>query len=371
MPWTEKYSPKKVAEVVGQKKAVNQLLAWLRGWKPGREAALFHGPPGVGKTCLVEAISTEKDLDIMEMNASDLRTASQVQKVIGQSMRQKSLFKRGKIFLLDEIDGLVRRVDIGGVREIVKIIRESKFPVILTANDPWNPKLRYLRSNCRLIQFGKVRYWDIVKKLDRICEEEEIFCDKEILRRLAKRSEGDLRSAINDLETLMRGRSEVKMDDLEGLGFREKGVSIFDALKMIFKTQTALAAKLSVKSIDKDPDETFWWIEENVINEYERPGEIAKAYDALSKADLFRGRMKIGQNWRLMEYMIDLMTGGVALAKTEMYRKFSRYRYPSMIKILGMTKAKRKKEKEELSRLAKRLHCSTRKVRQEFLPFFR
>ena len=371
MPWTEKYAPKKVAEVVGQAQTIQKFLNWYKNWKPGSKAALFYGPPGVGKTCLVQAFARERNLEVIELNASDYRTASQIREVVGQSMKQKPLFKKGKIFFIDEIDGIAGREDVGGIKEIIKMIKESRYPIILTANDPYNPKLKTLRQYCELIPFKKISVWDIVKRLRYICEKEGIKYEKGVLNQIAKRGEGDLRSAINDLEVLAGLRREIKQKDLEALGYRERDVNIFDALKMIFKTESAFAAKLSIQNVDRDPEEIFWWIEQNIINEYEKPEEIAKAFDALSKADLFRQRVALRQNWKLKKYMIDLMTAGVALAKKKMYRKFTKYQYPEKIKFLAGTKVERKEEKEKLLELAKKLHCSTKKVRSEFLPFLK
>jgi len=335
----------------------------------GDKAALFHGPAGVGKTCLIEALGKEKDLEIIELNASDYRTAKQIREIIGKSMAQKAILKRGKIFLVDEIDGLCGRKDRGGASEVIKMIRESRFPIILTANDPWSPKLRSLRKYSVLIKFGKVPHWDVVKRLKHISQNEGVEIDEPALKQLAKMSEGDLRSAINDLETLIRVKKKITTDDLESLGQRQKQTNIFDALMIIFKTKTALAAKLALNNTDKSPDDVFWWIEQNIANEYEKPEEIAKAFDALSRADLFRGRIRRRQNWKLLKYMIDMMTGGVALSKKEMYRKFSRYSFPDKIKYLGGTKFARREEKERLLELSKQLHCSTKKIRREFLPY--
>ncbi|MCX6821198.1 MAG: replication factor C large subunit, partial [Candidatus Aenigmarchaeota archaeon] len=369
MPWTEKYAPQKVADVIGQKKAVDQFVIWLRSWRPGKKAALFHGSAGTGKTALVEALGKERNLEVIEMNASDFRTAQQIKEVIGQSMKQQSLFKKGKIFFIDEIDGLAGREDRGGTGEIIKIIKESQYPIILTANNPWDTKLRSLRAYCQLIQFGKVFYWDMIKRLQYICEKEKIKCDKEIITQIVRRSEGDLRSAINDLETLARDKKEITLKDLDSLGNREREMNIFDVLKIIFKTKTAMSAKLSIQNTDKDPEEIFLWIEQNIINEYEKSDEIAKAYEMLSRADLFMQRIKNRQEWKFEKYMIDLMTAGVALAKKEMYRKFSRYQYPDRMIFLGRSKVERKEDKEKLMKLSKQFHCSTKKIRKEFLPF--
>ena len=371
MPWTEKYSPKKITEVVGQKKPMEQFLYWLKNWKHGKKPVLLHGPPGVGKTCLVEAVAKEMNLELIELNASDYRTASQLREIIGYSMKQKSLFKRGKIFLIDEVDGIAGREDKGGIAEIIKMIKESEYPIVLIANDPWNPKLRSLRQYCNLIKFGRVNYWDVIRRLKYICRQEGIECTDDALKQLAKRAEGDLRSAINDLETLASRKKLITTSDLNVLGQRERETNIFDAIKIIFKTSTALSAKLSIQGVDKDPEEIFWWIEQNIINEYEEPEEIAKAYEMLSVADLFRQRIKKRQEWKFRKYMIDLMTAGVALAKRKTYRKFSKYQYPEGIKYLGVTKVGRKEEKEKLLELSKYLHCSTKKIRKEFLPFFR
>ncbi len=371
MVWTFRYKPRSLEEFVNQKEAVDIFLKWIKVWKHGSKALLFYGMPGTGKTALIESYAGENKLDLIQLNASDYRSASQVKEVLGTSAQQQSLFRRGKIFMIDEIDGIAGNEDRGGVGEIINIIKSSQFPIVLTCNNPYDTKLRYLREHCQLVQFKKVHVFDIEKRLKMICEKENIKTDTEILRQLAKRSEGDLRSAINDLETVSQGKQLIEFKDLESLGYRERETNVFDALKMIFKTKSALAAKLSINNVDKDPEEIFWWIENNIATEYEDPVEIAKAFDALSKADLFKNWISSRQYWRFKAYMIDLMTGGVATAKKEMYRKFTRYQYPTNIMILGRTKGTRAEQKELLRKLSSQLHCSTRKLKMHYLPYFK
>jgi len=371
MPWATKYKPKSLKEFIDQQQALDVFLKWIKKWKQGSKALLFYGPPGTGKTALLQAYAAENKIEFIEMNASDWRSASQIQEVLGQSMLQASLFKRSKLFLIDEVDGIAGREDVGGVGAVIKIIKESRFPIVLTANNPYDLKLRTLRQYCQLIEFKKIHIFYIEKKLEQICEKEKIKTDKEVLGHLAKRSEGDLRAAINDLETICQGKNVITVKDLEFLDSREREISIFDALKMIFKTKTTLAAKLSINNVDKDPEEIFWWIENNIANEYEDPEEIAKAFDLLSKADLFRSRVSSRQDWRLKGYMIDLMTSGIAVSKKDIYRKFTRYQYPEKLIVLGRTKQERKETKEVLDKLSKQLHCSSRKLKMHYLPFFK
>jgi replication factor C large subunit len=107
------------------------------------------------------------------------------------------------------------------------------------------------------------------------------------------------------------------------------------------------------------------------LNEYEKPEEIVRAYEALSKADLFRTRIAKRQHWKLLRYMVELMTSGVALSKQKTYRKFTKYKYPSRLIVLGRSKTERREEKEELLKLSEILHCSTKKIRKEFLPYIK
>ena len=368
--WVIKYKPKSLKEFVNQNEALRKFLNFIRKWKKGK-ALLFYGPPGTGKTCLIEAYANEKNLEFIELNASDWRSKTQIEKILSETINTKPLFKKGKIIFIDEIDGLAGREDVGGVGAIIKLIKESRFPIILTANDPWKSKLKILRNYCELVEFKKISVFDIEKRLMFIARKENIKVDKIVLRELARRSEGDLRAAITDLEIVSRGKNEIRLKDLEVLGFREKEKIIFDVLKNIFKTSSARSASLALMNVDKDPAEIFWWIEENILNEYEKAEEIAKAYEALSKADLFRTRITREQNWKFLKYMIEIMTAGVALSKKEMYRKFTRYKYPSKLIVLGRTKFERREEKEKVLELSKELHCSTRKIRKEFLPFLK
>lgn len=367
--FVEKYRPNKLSEYIGQKNSVQEFLEWIKGWKPGK-AIIFHGRPGVGKTSLVYAFASENGLDLVQTNASDLRSSTELRDVISGAVSQKSLSNRGKIFLFDEIDGLSGYEDKGGVGEMIKIIKESRYPVIMIANDPYNKRLIELRKNADMINFRKLTVWDVIKRLQRIADDEKVSVNREHIHMIAKKSDGDLRSAINDLEVICRSIKPT-LEEVQQLGLREREVSIFDALKSLFKASSAMSAKFSIGSVEKDPEEIFWWIENNITNEYEDPEEIADAFEMLSRADVFRQRIRSRQNWKFLSYMIDLMTGGVAVSKKIPYSKFTRYEYPRNIMILGRTKGERAASKELFSAMAKELHCSQRKLKWEFLPFLK
>ena len=121
--WTKKYSPENSKSVLGQEKGLSELKSYISGYKHGGDAALVYGPTGCGKTAAVQAIAKELNLELVELNASDLRNKDAINSIVGSASKQMSLFMRGKIILVDVIDGLAGREDRGGLLLILGLSR--------------------------------------------------------------------------------------------------------------------------------------------------------------------------------------------------------------------------------------------------------
>ena len=113
MPWTEKYRPTCFMEVKGQAEAVLRLRRFIEEFnlskltkKRIKNAIILYGPPGTGKTTLAYVAAQETTSEIFELNASDLRNRQSLDEVLKPSTQQQSLFKKGKIILMDEADGI-------------------------------------------------------------------------------------------------------------------------------------------------------------------------------------------------------------------------------------------------------------------------
>ena len=118
----EKYRPKKYQDLVAQEKAVAEIKLFLQEF-PKKKAILLHGPPGTGKTSLAIVTAKENGWEIFELNSSDLRNRIKLEEILKPASSQSSLFKKGKILLVDEVDG-VTGTDIGGIPELVRIINQ-------------------------------------------------------------------------------------------------------------------------------------------------------------------------------------------------------------------------------------------------------
>ena len=138
-----------------------------------------------------------------------------------------------------------------------------------------------------------------------------------------------------------------------------------NALKNIFKTKNQKEILKSIELLDEDLDEVFLWLEENIPYEYKNE-VLRDAYDYLSKADVFRGRIRRWQYWRYLVYESALMNLGVAFSKEKEDNKIVSYKRNSRILKIWINNRSEDKKKELSEKLSKELHMSKNKFMKEF-----
>jgi replication factor C large subunit len=320
--WANRFSPKTRLEIAGNERAVGQLIAWIESWErgiPKQRAVFLYGPPGVGKTCSVVALANDLDFDLLEVNASDHRTGRKLDTFIGRSTQQRiTITGRRRMILFDELEGVSGQKDRGGISTIASIIKETKIPIILIATsvgERWEEKFRPIVTLSLMIEYHPVPFGELLRRLTVITEELGIDVDEDVMELLADRSQGDLRSTINDLEAITRGRERVTMADCEGLGKRDRKDYTPDALMKMFSAKTLLEARRIISSTHINYDTLFDWIYENLPLVLDDPGDLVEGMDALARADIHQTRGRRSQDYRLLKYMFNDMTGGVALSR--------------------------------------------------------
>jgi len=344
--WIHDYLPKNSSEVVGQEQQMIQLKRFIENFKNERKkACLIHGPAGSGKTSSIYALAKDVNLEVFELNASDFRNKDSIEKILGSALTQQSLFSRGKLVLVDEVDGISGTKDRGGLIAITKLIAKSKFPVILAANNILDKKFSSLRKACTVIEYAPLDANSVVKVLKRISEKEKLIVDEAGLTSLAIRSAGDVRAAINDLQTLTMKSKELKKNDFIELGEREKKEGLTNALLRVFKTTDPGIAITAYDNVTENLDVIQMWIDENLPKEYTSPQDLSEAYAYLSKSDVMFRRIRRWQHWRFLVYVNAYLSAGIAVSKKEKYKKmidFKQSTRPLKIYLANMKYAKRK-----------------------------
>lgn len=293
--------------------------------------AILYGPPGCGKTALVQALANEKGWDLVRVNDDNIKNG----KAIASS---SSLFGNRKLILFDNVDSID---DIGEVSEILKV---SKNPVILVTSDFESKRLATAKKLCGKFQMRRPTAVSVAKLLEGIAAKEGIEIDKETLKEIAERSNGDFRAAVNDLETLCSGRKKVTKDDLSILEGRDQISDIYKALSTIFLKKDIIESQRSTYDLDEQPQNVLLWIDENLPVLVKGPYELSRCYENLSRSDIFMGRITSRQYWGFLRYAGTLMTSGITASKGERI-SFARYQFPFYIIRMSQTKKERNLKK--------------------------
>ena len=353
VPWVEKYRPRKLSEMVNQDKALEQVKAWIEAWlhgnPPKKKALILAGPPGTGKTTTVYALANEYGFEVIELNASDERTYEKVERYVQAAYTMDILGKKRKLIFLDEADN----IEPSGAREIAKLIDRARNPIIMSANHYWEVP-REIRAKAQIVEYKRLTQRDIMRALIRILKAEGVTVPKEILQEIAKHSNGDLRAAVNDLQTVVTGGIE---DAKYILAYRDVEKSVFQALAQVFATDNAKKAKLATLGVDMFPNELLLWIDENVPYVYYKPEDIARAYEAISRADIYLARAQRTGNYSLWKYATDMMTAGVAVAGVKK-KGFVRIYPPKTIKLLTESKTERTLRDSIVKKVMKEMHMA-------------
>ena len=288
--WSEKHRPRRLEEMVGNDEGRAKLMLWLKRWKPGSKAALLLGPPGTGKTTTVHLVAEKLGLNLVELNASDTRTKDKLSKKIGEAIASTSLFGGGSLIFLDEVDGLAGRADYGAVDFIKDMVKGSENPVAMAANDPGSDEVRKLGSAVSKIEFRRPEPAVVEGMLETIARVEGIEVSKEEIAKLARAANGDLRAAINFLQSGIPALKDEELTESESVN------SFFDAVD-------EKAALRALRSYPGQPREKIRDIFTAVVKSRVHEERKAGALEVLSRADVVMGRIMRGRDWRLLRYL--------------------------------------------------------------------
>jgi len=364
MPLIEKYRVKSLNEIRGQQIAVSEIRDFLRMF-PAKKALILNGPVGTGKTSMVIALAKENDKELFELNASDLRNRKSLEAVLRPSLEQQSLFGKGKLILMDEADGITGS-DRGGLPELIALISKTKVPILITANDIWGKKFSLLRKTCKIVSLKELREEDVRGIVVDVLQKEGKKIKDTTIDLIVKGARGDVRAALNDLESVILLGEE----NIDEISLREKKQDIFNDLKKLFQNQTDEKTLRIFDNSGLSMDEILLWIEENIPLEYQGKA-LFKAYESLSKADIFKGRIYRKQYWRFMVYQSFFLSGGIASATKLKNNRFISYNKPTRILKIWMSNMRNAKIKAIVEKYARLCHMSKKKAMRDkrLLPF--
>ncbi len=227
--WIEKYRPKTLSEVVGQKEIVERLQAYVN--IKSMPHLLFSGRPGTGKTTCAIALVREFygegwKLNFQELNASDERGIDVVRHKIKDFARMAPIGSDFKVIFLDEADALTSEAQAALRRTMEMYTRTCRF--IMSCN--YSSKIiEPIQSRTAVFSFRPLRPEDVREYLDRIATAEDIDIEDDGMEAIVYVAQGDLRKATNSLQVaaalgtkidddaIYRSTQTVKPDEIKDL----------------------------------------------------------------------------------------------------------------------------------------------------------
>lgn len=370
--FTEKYRPKSLLEIRGNDKSIGIFSEWASNWSFGSPAVIIHGNPGVGKTSAAHALAFDMGWNLIELNASDKRTANEINR-IALHAAESGTFDAGvsgrQLIVLDEADNLHGTYDRGGTAALTKLVKKSHQPLILIANDYYGMS-RPLRNACSEIRFNDISPRSILPVLRDICRKENINAGTGALEKLAEKNSGDLRGALNDLQAVVSPNETLHSQQIV-TSSRNHEENIFSFLNDLLKNLTPHEAIKSSYNVNETPDNLLSWIDENASNDF-NIDELSGVYDSLSRADIWLTRTQITQNYSYWRYARDIMVAGTAASRSSPSNNgWTRYGPPRYWQKLGASRASRDLRDSIAQSIAKLSKISMSSARLGVLPILK
>ncbi|SCU89497.1 LAFA_0E18558g1_1 [Lachancea sp. 'fantastica'] len=345
--WTVKYAPTSINHICGNKTSVSKLRNWLSNWasckkndfkQPGRDgsgvfrAAMLYGPPGIGKTTAAHLVAKELGFDVLERNASDVRSKSLLNAGVKNALDNTSIVgtlksrhggdlnQKNFVIIMDEVDGMSGG-DRGGVGQMALFCRKTSMPMILICNERNSPKMRPFDRVCLDIQFRRPDVNSIKARLMTIAVREKFQLDPNTIEKLVEATRGDIRQVINLLSTISTTTKKIGHDNVQAIAQAwEKNIALkpFDITHKLFDgrifsdigSRTFPLYKKMELYFD-DFDFTPLMIQENYLQT--RPSglkagqthlaAVADAAESISQGDLVERKIRSSEQlWSLLPF---------------------------------------------------------------------
>jgi len=206
--FAQKYRPQNLKDILSQDNLVgeNGIFRTFIAKNYFPHTILF-GAAGCGKTTLARVIAKELELDFYEFNATTIKI-DEVRRVIKQY--QNALNK--PLIFIDEIHRLTRNQE-----EVLLPFMESGEIILIGASttNPYYTLSSAFRSRSHSFELNRVKKEDIEALIKKVSKNENIDIDKEAIEYIATSSNGDVRGALNLLESASVVSNKVTLDILK------------------------------------------------------------------------------------------------------------------------------------------------------------
>ncbi len=333
--WVEKYRVNEFDSFFGNEKSRILIINWLKKWIKGTKPLLIIGPPGTGKTSFIKSLAKLQDLDLIELNASDLRNKLNLEAIINPILLNSGIFGKRMLLFLDEVDGISGRDDYGGMPFLSNILKIADVPIIMASNSK-SYKMKEIIKNSKVIEFRPLSSFASYLLLQNVLRMESKHLESSEQFKIISQSRGDARTLLNNLQAKLEG--EVDSDSNTGTELSiEECINKFFTLTDISQAKQLLmrssirysSPKYGFTSEERSKDFLNALYTSIISSERNIPSDdLANMLEKLSEIDLFINRIYEKRNWSLLRYANDLFLHKLFSISRDIAIEYNQYSVP-------------------------------------------
>lgn len=319
----------KISDFVGNENSRKKITEWFVNWENGSKPILLVGPPGVGKTSFVHALSREFNIDLVELNASDTRNKNMLAQIVFPIFSNASLTGKNYVLFLDEIDGISKREDSGGLDFLVELFKEPTIRVIMAANKS-NEAVKKISKVSKTVTFAPIPPRLSMLYLDKILKIQNSSLKVNNKVELVRNSIGDIRSLLNSAQVMTAGyliaKRPVVEIDIENMINQFFSSNTFDeALEIVRRADVSYSdPRFGQSSEDRRKDVLAALFASIVMSKIEM-ATLSTLLDRLSELDVILSRSLAVRNWKILRYFPLILTKSLFYESRSKYIRYNRY----------------------------------------------
>lgn len=246
--FTEKYSPKSISEIIGNKSSISKFEKWIKSIGDRDENFLIlSGKNGIGKTIISKILLDTYNYNPIIIYPEDIKNYRQNDEFndfynLNNSINKKINFKNIKnkniALLFDDTETITLTSEKKYIMNIFKNKINSSIPIIFICNNNHSKLLNDLKKNCQEIKFFSPSSYDLKNLIKKICGGEKIKIDNDgSLDVLIELSQYDIRRLLNLIEDFNYNYKTLSNKNIEKFKkqtlLKDTNIGLYDATRIL------------------------------------------------------------------------------------------------------------------------------------------